>query len=70
MAECVSVTLHLIMLILGVYQDDWPAMALAQLGKFCITFAFGALFVYSAELVPTVIRTGTIGSASFIGKYI
>ena len=59
-----------LVLILGVYQEDWPAMALAQLGKFCITFAFGALFVYSAELVPTVIRTGTIGSASFIGKYI
>ena len=70
MNNLLSVCNSALLLILGVYQEDWPGMALAQLGKFCITFAFGALFVYSAELVPTVIRTGTIGSASFIGKYI
>jgi len=52
----------------GVYHKDWPAMALALLGKTCVTFSFGALFVYAAELVPTEIRTSAIGSASFLGR--
>ena len=45
-------------------------MALALIGKTCVTFSFGALFVYAAELVPTEIRTSAIGSASFLGKKI
>jgi len=52
----------------GVYHKDWPAMALALLGKTCVTFSFGAIFVYAAELVPTEIRTSAIGSASFLGR--
>jgi len=52
----------------GVYYRDWPRVGLALLGKTCVTFSFGALFVYSAELVPTEIRTSAIGSASFLGR--
>jgi len=52
----------------GVYEKDWPCMVLALLGKTCVTFSFGALFVYAAELVPTEIRTSAIGSASFLGR--
>ena len=44
-------------------------MMLALIGKTCVTFAFGALFVYAAELVPTEIRTSAIGSASFLGNF-
>ena len=38
------------------------------LGKMCITFSFGVIFLYGAELFPTEIRTSGIGSASFVGR--
>jgi hypothetical protein len=53
-----------------VYSKDWPAMALALIGKTCITFSFGVLFLYVNELFPTEIRTSACGSASFIGENI
>ena len=37
-------------------------------GKMCITFSFGVIFLYGAELFPTEIRTSGIGSASFVGR--
>ncbi|XP_023323116.1 organic cation transporter protein isoform X2 [Eurytemora carolleeae] len=49
-------------------QGNWCVMMLALFGKTCITFAFATLFIYSTEIFPTVIRTGAIGSASFIGR--
>ena len=52
----------------GVFPQDWPAMALALLGKTCITFSWAVLFLYSAELFPTQIRASGIGSASFLGR--
>ena len=53
----------------GVYKDDWPATAVALCGKSCITFSWAVLFIYSAEIFPTEIRTSGIGSASFIGRF-
>ena len=37
-------------------------------GKMCITFSFGVIFLYGAELFPTEIRTSGLGSASFVGR--
>ena len=52
----------------GVYSQDWPAMCLALLGKTCITFSFGVLYLYCNELLPTEIRASATGSASFVGE--
>ena len=38
-------------------------------GKMCITFSFGVIFLYGAELFPTEIRTSGLGSASFVGRF-
>ena len=35
----------------------------------CVTFSWGVLFLYNAELFPTEVRTSGIGSASFIGRF-
>jgi len=44
-------------------------MAIALFGKMCITFSFGVIFLFAAELFPTEIRTSGIGSASFVGRF-
>ena len=35
----------------------------------CVTFSWGVLFLYNAELFPTEVRTSGIGSASFVGRF-
>ena len=53
----------------GVYPGDWPVVAVTLLGKLCITFSWAVLFLYTAELLPTEVRTSGIGSASFLGRW-
>ena len=42
--------LSIMMVPRGVYADDCIAVAVALLGKMCITFSWAVLFIYSAEL--------------------
>ena len=53
----------------GMFANDWPAVVLTLLGKMCVTFSWGVLFLYNAELFPTEVRTSGIGSASFVGRF-
>jgi len=41
---------------------------LGQLGKFAITASFSMVYVYAAEIFPTVIRNTGIGSSSFVAR--
>ena len=52
----------------GAYPGDWPAVAIALFGKLCITFSFGVLYLYTAEIYPTELRISGIGSCSFVGR--
>ncbi|XP_055945527.1 organic cation transporter protein-like isoform X1 [Argiope bruennichi] len=46
--------------------DDpwWLGSILSLFGKFCITCAFGIIYVFTAEIFPTVVRNAGLGSAS------
>merc|ERR550517_2290085 len=44
-------------------------MVLTLFGKMCVTFSWGVLFLYNAELFPTEVRTSGIGSCSFVGRF-
>jgi OCT family organic cation transporter-like MFS transporter 4/5 len=39
-----------------------------MVGKLCITGAFGAVYVLSAEIYPTVIRNTGMGSSSAVAR--
>ncbi|CAM1312764.1 Uncharacterised protein g6074 [Pycnogonum litorale] len=39
-----------------------------MIGKFCIASAFAMIYVYSAELFPTVLRNTGVGSCSTIAR--
>ncbi|XP_072019582.1 organic cation transporter protein-like [Amphiura filiformis] len=41
---------------------------IAMLGKFCITATFAIVYVYSAEVFPTVVRSAGIGIASMSSR--
>jgi len=53
----------------GMFVNDWPAVAVTLMGKMCITFSWAVLFLYTAELLPTEVRTSGIGSSSFLGRF-
>ncbi|KAK9869662.1 hypothetical protein WA026_003410 [Henosepilachna vigintioctopunctata] len=46
----------------------WATVGLFLCGKLGITSAFGISYVYTAELLPTVIRSGGVGSASTVAR--
>lgn len=50
--------------------DDlaWLKTTLAMVGKFCITASYAVIYVYSAEVYPTVVRTVGMGSSSLWSK--
>jgi OCT family organic cation transporter-like MFS transporter 4/5 len=39
-----------------------------MIGKFCVTCSFGIIYVYSAEIYPTVVRGVGVGSSSMVGR--
>jgi MFS family permease len=43
-------------------------LVFALFGKFCITSSFGIIYVYSAEVYPTVLRQIGVGSCSVAGR--
>ncbi|XP_057656533.1 organic cation transporter protein isoform X2 [Diorhabda carinulata] len=48
---------------------EWAVILLFLTGKFGITAAFGISYVYTAEMLPTVIRSGGVGSASTVSRF-
>lgn len=55
------------------FLDDSPEGAIFQtflslLGKFNAAACFAIVYVYTAELFPTVIRNTAVGTCSTIGK--
>ena len=51
-----------------VYTLDWPIVTCAMIGKFCISASFAIVYVYSAEVFPTVLRTTGVGSSSMFAR--
>ena len=39
----------------------WTLVALSMLGRFAVCIAFGTIYVYGAELYPTVVRASAMG---------
>ena len=67
----ISYGISLIIIIMvprGIFPYDWPVIVLSLVSKMSITFSFGVIFLFTAELFPTEVRTSGIGSANFIGK--
>lgn len=46
----------------------WAITLLFLIGKFGVTSSFGIVYVHTAEMLPTVIRSGGVGSASTIAR--
>merc|ERR1719394_938270 len=42
--------------------------ALSNIGKFGATICFGTLYIYTAELLPTSVRSSGLGICSFSGR--
>ncbi|XP_037082089.1 organic cation transporter protein-like [Pollicipes pollicipes] len=52
-----------------VYTLDWPIVTCAMIGKFCISASFAIVYVFSAEVFPTVLRTTGVGSSSMCARF-
>ena len=44
---------------------NWIAITLAMIGKLGITISFGLVYVVTAEVYPTTVRTVGVGASSF-----
>ncbi|RWS23966.1 organic cation transporter protein-like protein, partial [Leptotrombidium deliense] len=51
-------------------NDDyvWMRVSCAMVGKFCVTASYAMIYVYSAELYPTVARNVGVGSSSMVAR--
>ncbi|KAH3727337.1 hypothetical protein DPMN_053269 [Dreissena polymorpha] len=46
----------------------WVTVVLANVGKFGISAAFAIIYVWSAELFPTLVRSSGMGSSSMMAR--
>lgn len=46
----------------------WAIVSLYLIGKLGITSSFGVIFVYTAEMLPTMVRSGGVGLSSTIAR--
>ena len=49
--------------------NEYIAMGLVLFGKFWITVSFASVFLYSAEIYPTVVRTTGMGTSSTCARF-
>ncbi|XP_067674156.1 organic cation transporter protein-like [Haliotis asinina] len=54
--------------IYGKSSSDWVTVVLAMLGKLGASGTFATVYVYTAELFPTVIRNSGLGVSSFFAR--
>ncbi|KAJ8969983.1 hypothetical protein NQ317_007030, partial [Molorchus minor] len=62
-----GITCTLTILVTNV-SGNWAVVTLFLLGKLGVTSAFGVIYVYTAEMLPTVIRSGGVGTASTVAR--
>ena len=48
---------------------SYAVVVISTLGKALVTFSFGTIILYTAELYPTVLRNTGMGMASFMARY-
>jgi OCT family organic cation transporter-like MFS transporter 4/5 len=46
----------------------WEKSILSQLGKLFVTGTFGIIYIYAAELYPTVLRSTGMGLSAVMGR--
>ena len=46
----------------------WITVVLANVGKFGVSAAFAIIYVWSAELFPTMVRNSGMGSSSMMAR--
>ncbi|XP_018566487.1 organic cation transporter protein isoform X2 [Anoplophora glabripennis] len=63
-----GVTCTLTIFIANSSSGSWAVITLFLLGKLGVTSSFGVVYVYTAELLPTVIRSGGVGTASTVAR--
>lgn len=49
-------------------ENTWAVVSLFLIGKLGITSAFSTSYVHTAEMMPTVIRSIGVGSASTVAR--
>ncbi|XP_067674869.1 organic cation transporter protein-like [Haliotis asinina] len=52
----------------GTSSIDWVTVALSMVGKFGAAGAFAIVYIYTAELFPTVVRNSGVGVSSFFAR--
>ena len=56
------------MIMFSILDLNVIAIVLAMVGKFCISASFAIIYVFSAELFPTVVRNVGVGSGSVFAR--
>ncbi|KAL5011132.1 hypothetical protein ScPMuIL_013437 [Solemya velum] len=52
----------------GGEAKEWTTILLSNIGRLGATIAFAAIYVYTAELFPTVVRNSGVGSGSMFAR--
>lgn len=52
----------------NILENSTAAVMLGMVGKFGVTSAYNVIYIFSAELFPTVIRNGAIGMSSVCSR--
>lgn len=61
-------SLHIISMFFFITALSWLTITLAMGGKFFATITFFVVYLITAELFPTVLRTSVIGVCSMAGR--
>ncbi|RZF46368.1 hypothetical protein LSTR_LSTR011152 [Laodelphax striatellus] len=66
---CAGIAAILIAIVpVGVYTNDWPRRLLLVVSVTGMSISYPAVYLYSGELFPTVVRNVGIGSASMMAR--
>ena len=59
----------MVIIIIIIIIPDWIVVALSMIGRFAVCIAFATIYVYGAEVFPTVVRSSAMSTGVTFSRF-
>jgi len=65
----ITIIINMVIIIIIIIIPDWIVVALSMIGRFAVCIAFATIYVYGAEVFPTVVRSSAMSTGVTFSRF-